>query len=171
MKKAVIIFVFTILSFHSEAQQTLNSVKEVDILLNEILSLTKNKYTFTSTDSAKGLYKFSFFYSDGTHSLTVRFYRISRGGSYDLGIPDTMSYRLADIRGFYQDVFPFWKKHYAFDADLEKTTKEGSVYEEKVVADGEIFFVIFSRVHPLWNILILTEKEYKELKGINNIGY
>ncbi|MFT3750949.1 MAG: hypothetical protein QM768_21730 [Agriterribacter sp.] len=128
------IFAFTLLllsisvsSFSQDRFFNTTNRKDVDYVLNEVLSNTKNKYNQVKIDSLRYENVIEFHYSDGEHQLYVEFNKNEKGGNKDLGIPDTLKYSFSALRGFYQDVFPFWKKYYEPEADYVQTamTKHG----------------------------------------------
>lgn len=130
MKKGILIIcLFTVsLSVSAQLEKKFITTDRTDVtnVVNLILSNTKNQYKLEGVDTLTCGPCLLYHYSDGLHTLVISFIKLKSGGNSDLEIPDTLHYTFAAIQGFYQDVFPFWKKYYQPDAEMVDVAKTGN---------------------------------------------
>lgn len=126
----LLICLFTAFSASAQMEKTFSSRDSSDItkLVNTVLASTKNQYHLDTLDVRRVTPKYesiSVKYSDGTHWLRIDFTGIKSGGNFDLGTPDTLNFTFVELTGFFQDIFPFWKKYYQPDADMVTVVNDG----------------------------------------------
>ncbi|GGA84555.1 hypothetical protein GCM10008015_26680 [Flavobacterium palustre] len=60
----------------------------------------------------------------------------NEGEDKNLKITGTKKYAFSDVRGFYLNLFPFWKKHIDASADKEELSKKGYAHKSPYYFSG-----------------------------------
>ena len=71
-----ILFFLPLLSYSQERFYNTSNRQDVDHVVSEVLSNTKNTYNQVKIDSLKYPYAIQFHFSDGEHQLFIDFYKI-----------------------------------------------------------------------------------------------
>lgn len=158
MKKllSIIVVSFISLSAKSQSADILYNVSKdsARMISDELASLAKRKFVYSSTFENLKAYAIIFKYRDAndeSNELKIYFSVNNVGENRALEIQGTPRYYFYMVQGKFLDVFPFWKKYIEPEADAEKMS---NIYRTTVILKSS----------GKYNPHLTLSREYDEFK-------